>query len=163
MRTLAALLVLAAAPAAAQEAGWRYSPAAGEGDRAAMGCAAGSTAAQHTCVVIRCEDDFTVGIYVDVAPSVGSVGSVGSWRIGIDRVTHDVTAATAGTAPYDVRLEGDVAAIVDDIRNGDRLYLDLLDGEPPALNGISLRGSLLAINRALYFCAPRVVPDRPAQ
>ena len=160
MRALDALLVLTAAPAAAQESGWSYSPAAGEGDRAAMGCAAGSTATQHTCLVVRCEDDFTVGIYVDVAPSVRGIGP---WRLGIDRVTHDVTAATAGAAPYDARLEGDVAAIIDDIRNGDRIYLDLLDGDPPALNGISLRGSLLAINRALYFCAPRVVPDRLAQ
>ena len=68
------MLLLIAQPVFAQEAGWHYSPLAGEGDRAALGCAAGATASSFTCLAVRCEDDFTVGLHIHTSRPGGDAG-----------------------------------------------------------------------------------------
>ena len=64
-----------------------------------------------------------------------------------------VTAVTDGS-PYHARIEGDVAPILELIRNSGLVYLDPEAGLPID-RAISLSGSLTAINQALYFCAPK--------
>jgi hypothetical protein len=158
MKRLAAIAVLAlAAPATAQESGWHYSPYPGEGDRAAMGCAYGSMPASHACIVVRCDDDFSIALYFDTTRMGGDAGR---WTIEIDEATYPVAAAAVDGSPYRARVsEGDVPAIIDAIKNGDSLFLMPPDGAPIPNNGIGLSGSLYAINQALYFCAPRVDPN----
>lgn len=151
-----ALLLALTAPAAAQESGWAYSPYPGEGDRAAMGCSYGSTPEAHACVAIRCEDDFTVALYLDTTRPGGDAGR---WSLQIDRQVHEVTAAEIDGSPYGAKVEGEVAAIIDDIKNGDSFFIDPRDGAEPPNRGIGLTGSLYAINQALYFCAPKVEPE----
>lgn len=150
-----ALVLLAVTPAGAQEAGWTFSPLPGEGDRAAMGCAHNSDPTTFTCLVVRCEDDYTVGVHVHTSRA-GS--HAGRWRLNIDR-EPDAFTAIVDDAPYGARLEGDVALVIEKLKQGAMAYIDPLEGEPVALNGIPLTGSLYAINQALYFCAPRVVPE----
>jgi hypothetical protein len=157
MKRLAALLWLVLAfPAAAQESGWHYAPYPGEGDRAALGCSYGSTPQVHVCIAVRCEDDFTIGLHLDTT-RLG--GDAGRWSLSIDEATFPVVADAVDGSPYGARVEGDVGAIIDAIKNGDSFFIDALDGEPPPNNGIGLAGSLNAINQALYFCAPRAVPQ----
>lgn len=157
MKRLAALLLLAmAGPAQAQESGWHYSPYPGEGDRAALGCSYASTPQVHACVAVRCEDDFTVGLHLDTT-RLG--GDAGRWTISIDETAYLVTAVLVDGSPYGARIEGDVAPIIEAIKNGDSFFIDPIDGEPVPDRGIGLAGSLNAINQALYFCAPRVVPE----
>ena len=146
-----------AAPALAQESGWHYSPLPGEGDRAAMGCTYGSTPEKHACLVVRCEDDFTVGLHIHTSRPEGDVGR---WHIEFDKGDPrlDVTAIADGS-PYDARIEGDVAPLIEALKNGAVVYLDPESG-PPLERAISLSGSLYVINQALYFCAPKV-PDEP--
>jgi hypothetical protein len=146
-------LVLAAT-GTAQEAGWAYSPYTGEGDRAAMGCSYGSTPDEHACVVVRCEDDFTVALYLDTTRAGGDAGR---WSMQIDRQVHEVTAVDVAGSPYGAKVEGDVAAIINDIKNGDSFFIDPRDGAEPPNRGIGLSGSLYTINQALYFCAPRIL------
>jgi hypothetical protein len=130
----------------------------GEGDRAAMGCSYGATEASHTCLVVRCEDDFSVGVHIHTSRA-GS--DAGKWVLEFDKgdPRFAVTAVGDGS-PYRARVDGDVTPIIDAIKNGAVVYLDPESG--PALDrAISLSGSLYVINQALYFCAPKV-PDAAA-
>lgn len=151
------VVALAAAPAAAQESGWHFSPYPGEGDRAALGCSYASTPAHHVCIAVRCEDDFSTALHIDTT-RLG--GDAGRWSLTIDR-EHPiaVTAVTVDGSPYGAKIEGEVAPIIEAIRNGNSFFLDPLDEGPVPDRGIGLTGSLDAINRALYYCAPRVTPQ----
>lgn len=151
---VAALALFLPAPLAAQEAGWHYSPFDGEGDRAALGCAYGSDAVTYTCLAVRCEDDFSVGLHIHTS-RLG--GDAGRWTLDIDKDHHEVEARASG-APYHARVEGDVAALLEALKQGAVAYLDPQAGAQVHRNGISLSGSLQAINQALYFCAPRTPP-----
>lgn len=152
---LAAGMVALTTPALAQQSGWHYSPLPGEGDRAAMGCTYGSTPERHACLVVRCEDDFTVGLHIHTSRGGGDAGR---WHIEFDKGDPrlDLTAV-ADETPYSARVQGDVAPLIDALKNGAVVYLDPEKGEPVE-RAISLSGSLTAINNALYFCAPRVAP-----
>lgn len=152
---LAGALAALAAPALAQEAGWHYSPLAGEGDRAALGCAAGSTPQVFVCLAVRCEDDFTVGIHFYTSRPGGDAGR---WRIDIDKEDGREVDAKPDGSPYHARIEGDVAPLLEALKNGGLAYLDPKAGPDLPRNGITLTGSLSVINQALYFCAPRVPP-----
>jgi hypothetical protein len=151
------VVVALAAPTLAQESGWHYSPLPGEGDRAAMGCTYGSTPEKHACLVVRCEDDFTVGLHIQTSRPEGDVGK---WHIEFDKGDPRVDVTTvADGSPYDARIEGDVGPLIEALKNGAVVYLDPASG-PPLERAISLSGSLYVINQALYFCAPKV-PETP--
>ena len=153
-----AVVVASASPALAQEAGWNYSPLPGEGDRAAMGCTYGSTPAAHSCLVVRCEDDSTIGVHIHTSRPEGDVGQ---WALEFDKGDPRLTVdATADGSPYGAKVEGEVTTILDALKNGAMVYLEPEKGE--ALDrAISLNGSLYVINQALYFCAPKAI-DEPA-
>lgn len=101
-QALTAALALLAAPAAAQEAGWHYSPLPGEGDRATLGCARDSTPQNYACIAVRCEDDFTTGVHIHTSRPTGDVGR---WAITVDKETRSFDAEAA--QPYGARLVGD--------------------------------------------------------
>jgi hypothetical protein len=146
VRALSCLLACGlAAAASAQEPGWHYSPLAGEGD-----CAAGSGATHYTCLAVRCEDDFSVGLHVHTSRAGGDTGA---WSLDVDKESFEIEAAADGS-PYGARVSGDVTTLLDRLRHGYIAYLDPVAGAPVARNGITLAGSLYAINQALYFCAP---------
>ncbi len=150
----AAIAVLALTlPAGAQEEGWQYSPIAGEGDRAALGCAYKSTPERFTCIAVRCEDDFSVAVHLHTSRPGGDAGR---WRLTIDRESPIDMDAKADGTPYHAKVDGDVADIVDALKNGGVAYLDPRAGPELPANGIPLTGSLQAINQALYYCAARV-------
>lgn len=149
------LLPIAASPRA-QEAGWHFSPLPGEGDRATLGCALGSTPQVFACLAVRCEDDFSTGAYIYTSRPQGDAGN---WNITIDKQTR-AFPAVAGS-PYGGRLSGDVAWVLDNLRNGAVAYLQPADGSPVPANHIPLDGSLYAINHALAWCAPRVRTIEP--
>jgi len=152
MRWASALLLLAlATPASAQEPGWHYSPLSGEGDRAALGCNREASADDYLCLAVRCEDDYSVGLHLH---SSRPDGGVGRWTLTIDRELTWPLAAEAATGPYSSRVSGDVNDVIDALKDGGIAYLDADDGSLSAQ--IRLNGSLPAINRALFFCAPRV-------
>ena len=147
---LMAALALLAMPAAAQEAGWHYSPLPGEGDRATVGCALGSTPLTYACLAVRCEDDFSTGVHIHTSrPS----GDAGRWAITVDKETRSFDAAAS--EPYGARLLGDISWVLDNLANGAIAYLEPEDGQGVPVNHIALDGSLYAINGALAFCAPR--------
>ena len=152
---LAAALAAFTAPALAQEAGWHYSPLAGEGDRATLGCAAGSSPQTFVCLAVRCEDDFSVGVHFYTSRPGGDAGR---WRLNVDREHPIEIDAKADGTPYHAKAAGDVSEIVEALKNGGIAYLDPKAGPELPANGIPLSGSLSAINQALYFCAPRVSP-----
>lgn len=153
MRGVAIMVaMLAMAPAQAQEAGWHYSPLPGEGDRAALGCASGSSAHDYACLAVRCEDDFSVGFHLYTSRTEGDAGA---WAIDIDK-DHGQFAGVAGGTPYGARIEGDLAWLRDGLEQGAVAYLQPLFGKPLQRGVIPLGGSLTAITRALAYCAPRV-------
>ncbi|MHA6689652.1 hypothetical protein [Devosia sp. A449] len=145
----ALMLAMLLTPAMAQEPGWHYSPLPGEGDRATLGCALGSTATAFTCIAVRCEDDFSAGVHLHTSRA----DDAGRWAITIDKETRGFVAEAA--APYGARLTGDVSWVLDNLANGAVAYLAPEDGSAMPANHIALDGSLYAINRALAFCAPR--------
>ncbi len=152
---LVGVLVLTAAPSMGQEAGWHYSPLQGEGDRAALGCTYGSSAETFACLAVRCEDDFSVGLHIHTSREGGDAGP---WVLEFDKEgeRYPVTAVADGS-PYHARIEGDVAPILEQLKNAGLVYLDPVAG-PSIDRAISLSGSLYAINQGLYFCAPKVTP-----
>ena len=155
MRIAAFAFLVLSVPAAAQEPGWHYSPLPGEGDRATLACATGSDATDYTCLAVRCEDDFSVGLHIHTSRPGGDAGP---WSLDVDKESFEIGAA-ASDAPYSARVIGDIDTLLDRLRHGYVAYLDPLDGAPVAQNGIPLTGSLYAINQALYFCAPPPAPD----
>jgi hypothetical protein len=141
-----------ASGALAQQPGWTYSPLPGEGDRAALGCNREATVEAFTCLAVRCEDDFTVGLHVhSTAPAAPG------WTLTIDREFGLPLVVEPAPAPYSGRIAGDVTELIDGLKNGGLAYLDANDDSVSAQ--IPLTGSLAAINRALFFCAPRMSGD----
>lgn len=159
LRTLAIAMAGLAAltgPGLAQQSGWHYSPLPGEGDRAAMGCGYGASAETFACLVVRCEDDFTVGVHLHTSRPGGDVGR---WDLEFDKGDPRLSVeAVADGSPYGAKIEGDVTAILDAIRNGAMVFLEPASG-PGIERAISLSGSLYVVNQALYFCAPKVTPQ----
>jgi hypothetical protein len=155
MRMAALTLAALSVPAAAQEPGWHYSPFPGEGDRATLACAADSNAKRYTCIAVRCEDDASVGLHIHTSRPGGDAGP---WSLDVDKESFDIEAAADDTV-YGARVSGDVTVLLDRLRHGFIAYLDPLEGPPVERNGISLAGSLYAINQALYYC----VPETPAE
>lgn len=152
-------LALLAAPAMAQEAGWHYSPLPGEGDRAALGCSHGADQSTYTCLAVRCEDDFSVGVHVHTSRAGGDAGL---WVLEFDKEGERFeVSASADGPPYHARIVGDVAPILEQLKTAGLVYLDPVDG-PSIDRAISLSGSLQAINQALYFCAPKVPSEASA-
>lgn len=147
-------LLLASPPVAGQQPGWHYSPLPGEGDRASMGCARGSDAEDFTCLVVRCEDDYTTGIHLHASREEGATGA---WGMTLDRETRLVDARP-DMAPYDARLADPDGWLLDGLRHGSFVYLRHTDDAESASAFIDLTGSLRAIEEALYWCAPRVPP-----
>lgn len=158
-QALSLAIALLAGPAAAQQAGWHYSPLSGEGDRATLGCALASTPQTYACIAVRCEDDFTTGVHIHTSRPTGDGGR---WAITIDKETRTFDASPF--PPYGARLDGDVSWVLHNLANGAVAYLEPADGLGVPANHIALDGSLYAINAALAFCAPRVPvePNRPA-
>lgn len=158
----AALIALFAlsTPALAEAPGWRFSPLPGEGDRAAMGCDRDATAAQYTCLVVRCEDDYSTGLYIHTNRFGGGAGT---WTMTLDREDMRFIAdATSGL--YGGKITENAGTLLDRLRNGTFLYLRHGADEYAPFAFISLAGSMTAINEALYWCAPRVptVEQNPA-
>lgn len=154
-----AVVTALASPASAQQQGWQFSPLDGEGDRAALGCGYGSTPTEFACLVVRCEEDFSVGLHIYTSRPGGDSGR---WRVDIDRERgHELDAKPDGS-PYHARVDGDVAPVLEALKNGAVAYLDPKAGPAVPRNGISLSGSLYVINQALYFCAPKVPAEPPA-
>ncbi len=138
----------------AQEAGWHYSPIAGEGDRAALGCAKDSSSEIYTCIAVRCEDDYSAGIYIHTSRPEGDAGS---WLLTVDRENRNVSADRTG-GPYGAKILGDTPWLLERLKQGTYVYLQPQTGTQPLLNPIHLNGSLFSINTALAYCAPRVPP-----
>ena len=106
--------------------------------------------------MVRCEDDQSVGVHIDTSRAGGDAGR---WRIEFDKGDSplEVEAETDGS-PYGARIMGDVEPILFGLKNLGLVYLDPQEG-PEVDQLIHLGGSLYVINQALYFCAPRVVPE----
>jgi hypothetical protein len=154
---LAALLIATLTTAAsAQEPGWHYSPYASEGDRAAMGCARTSTPKAHACVVVRCEDDSSVALYIK---SSRPQGDVTDWVLQIDDAAPLLkTVPVEADLPYGAQVietETPIPRLVDLLRNGGAAFLEAIDGGAPVPEGIPMTGSMTAIDTALYYCVPK--------
>ncbi len=146
--------VMLIAPAVGQQSGWHYSPLAGEGDRAALGCSYGASDSAFTCIAVRCEDDKQVGLHIH---SSRADGDAGAWVLEFDKEgTRFPVTAVPSDAPYGARIMGEVTALLEAIKNSGLVYLDPASGQPIE-RAISLSGSLAAINQALYYCAPVAV------
>lgn len=147
-------LVLSAQPALAQSPGWHYSPLPGEGDRASLGCARGSTAEEFTCLAVRCEDDFSIGVHVHASRA----GMDGRWEMTLDREARVLTEM-AGPSPYRARLSDDEGWLLDRLRQGTFVYLRPAGDDDTGSAYIDLTGSFRAIEEALFWCAPRLGQD----
>ncbi len=150
-KALILALALWAPPVLAQNPGWHYSPLPGEGDRASLGCARGSTEEDFTCLAVRCEDDFSIGIHIHAS----RVSAGGRWAMTLDREDR-VIAAMAGASPYGAKLIDDDGWLLERLRQGTFVYLRPADDEGAGFAYIDLAGSFHAIEEALYWCAPRV-------
>jgi hypothetical protein len=150
----ALLSLLLAAPATAQEPGWHYSPLPGEGDRATLGCDREATPDRFTCLAVRCEDDFSTGVYVH-----SNIPSSGPWDMTIDRENKVLVAEPTAQA-YSGRFVLEAEWLLERIRQGTFVYLRP-QGSTEPFRFISLDGSLRAINSALAWCAPRVPEGEP--
>ena len=148
---LIAALALAQ-PALAEAPGWRFSPLSGEGDRAAMGCDRDATKDSFTCLVVRCEDNFSTGIHIH---SSRFGGASGVWDMTLDREDMRFLAEKSA-GPYEGVIIDNAETLLDRLRHGTFVYLRHSEDEHGAFAFIDLAGSMQAIAQALYWCAPRV-------
>lgn len=152
---LPALLALAQ-PALAHRPGWHYSPLPGEGDRATLGCNRDARPDRFTCLAVRCEDDFGIGLYIH---SSRAEGDAGQWIVTVDR-ENATLSAEATDAPYGARIVGADDWLLDRLRHGGFVILARADAPADAPHAfIDLTGSFTAIAQALAYCAPRVSPS----
>lgn len=149
-----ALVLMSTGPAPGQQPGWHYSPLAGEGDRASLGCASGATDEAYTCIAVRCEDDFSTGIHIYASRPRGVEGQ---WELTLDRETRSLTVVSA--PPYGGRFVDEEGWLLDGLRHGTFVYLRHEDEADGAFAHIDLMGSFKAITEALQWCAPRVPAD----
>lgn len=153
-KALALLFALCAGPAVAQSEGWHYSHLPGEGDRASIGCASGSTSQTYTCIAVRCEDDFTVGLHLHTSRAGGAAGR---WGLTVDRERASIE--TEGPSLYGAKIADPDNWLLERIEQGTFIYIQHADDEGGDFAHISLAGSYRAIREALYFCAPRTGAD----
>ena len=156
-RTQKALILalgLLASPACAQQAGWHYSPLPGEGDRAALGCDRNAMPQEFTCLAVRCEDDFSTGLYL-YSSRFG--GTDGTWAMTLDREDRSFTAVPS-KSPYGAQIIEDADFLLDRLRHGTFIYMRHSADENLPFAYIDLSGSMAAITEALFWCAPRVPP-----
>lgn len=151
----AALSLLFCAPALAQSPGWGFSPLPGEGDRAAMGCDRAARPDDFFCVVVRCEDDFSPGLHLYTSRVSGALGR---WVLTLDREERQIEIAEV-VPPYSGRIVAADGWLLERIRQGAYIYLRHAQDDEAPFRFISLSGSLLAIEEALYWCAPRLPPS----
>ena len=120
-RRAAGLIVLLGLvqPAVAQAPGWQFSPLSGEGDRAAMGCSRDATPQNFTCLVVRCEDDFSTGVHVH---SSRFGGDAGRWTMTLDREDRAFIAEKSDS-PYGARINEDADLLLDRLRHGTVVYM----------------------------------------
>ena len=129
-------------PAAAQEAGWSYSPLPGEGDRAALGCDTHADSTTFFCLAVRCEDDGRLGIYAYASEAPHFVGR---WRLQVDDTVHPVTGLPQWmSSPYSARIadpgDGFIERLVDDLIAGGAALMEFrtqgeYQGVPLTLSG----------------------------
>lgn len=154
-KVLSLILFSLAAPALAQAPGWHYSPLPGEGDRASLGCARHSTPTDFTCLAVRCEADFSVGVHIHASRAGGGAGA---WLMTADREDRTMMAR-AGEGPYGARFDDESGWLLDRLRHGTFIYLRHEDDSDAGFAYIDLAGSFRAIAEALYWCAPRAGAD----
>ena len=150
-----ACCALSVAAAWAQVPGWHYSPLHGEGDRASLGCATGASPTRFQCLAVRCEDDFSVGIYVYTSDPWSNGGA---WELSVDDQTF-LAEAQSSIAPYSQRLVDAPDELLDHLRHGSVVYLRPDGAEDAPAFRVDLSGSMQAIDEALYYCAPRNGPS----
>lgn len=150
----ALILLLTCLPALSVEPGWQISPLPGEGDRASLGCARGSTETDFACLAVRCEGDFSVGVHVYTS-RLG--GDAGRWIVTLDRENR-IMATSAAPSPYGAALADEDGWLLDGLRHGTFVYLQHEDDGDAEFDFIGLGGSFQAIAEALYWCAPRTPP-----
>lgn len=149
---LIGLALFCVSPAAGQQSGWHYSSLPSEGDRASMGCARESDANEFSCLVVRCEDDYSVGVHVHTSRPGGDAGT---WEMTLDREARQLDAV-AGASPYGARLDDPDGWLLDGLRHGTFVYLRHNADMDKAFAFIDLSGSFRSIAEALHWCAPRV-------
>ena len=76
----------------------------------------------------------------------------------LDRENKQVVVEAATEAPYGGRIVEEADWLLQGLRHGTFVYLRHADDQGGPFRFIDLTGSLLAINAALAWCAPRV-PD----
>ncbi len=141
------------APARAAEGDlrWTAAPQPGEAGRAAIGCSTGTTGDRWTCLVVRCEDDGSLGVYYDHSDG----GVTAPFSLAIDGRTFAVTPGPAPQGvPFATRLEGDAGAIAAGLRTGGSVTLTgLVPPLNPGFDTIPLRSSGRAIGAVAAACA----------
>ena len=152
---LIALLGVFTCAVSGQETGWHYSPLPGEGDRASMGCARGSTEQDYSCLVVRCEDDFSVGVHLHASRAGGVAGP---WEITLDKETRQLDVL-GDQGPYGGKVSDADGWLLDGLRHGGSVYLRHTSDDEAPFAFIDLTGSYQSISEALYWCAPRVAPN----
>ena len=141
----------APARAEGEDLRWTAAPQPGEGGRAAIGCSIGTNDDRWTCLVVRCEDDGSLGVYYEHSDG----GVTAPFSLAIDGRTFAVTPRQAPQGvPFDTRLEGDSGAIAAALRTGGTVMLTgLVPPLNPGFDTIRLRGSGRAIGAVVAACA----------
>ena len=116
-----------------------------------MGCDRDAVAGDFSCVVVRCEEDFSVGLHVY---SSRRPNALGRWALTLDREDRQVEIVSYH-GPYSGRILENEAWLLERLKQGAYIYIAHVDDKEAPFRFISLAGSLLAIEEALYWCAPR--------
>jgi len=129
---------------------WSAAPHEGESARAAIGCSNGTNDDDWTCLVVRCEDDGSLGLYYEFSTG----GTNDPFTIAVDGEAFPVTLGELPSGvPYQKRLLGDVRSIAEALRGGSLARIvDIAPPLNPGFDSIPLRGSSRAIGKIVAAC-----------
>lgn len=148
------LLVGSVGSVLANSKGWDVSSYPNEARSPAIGCSVGTDDDIWTCLVVRCEDNGTLGLYYEYTDGGGGTDKPFSLMIDGEKFLVNPESAGEGIA-FPTRLTGDVTSIVNKLKTGNQVKLvDMTPPLHPGFDTIPLRSSSRAIGKVEAICTP---------
>jgi hypothetical protein len=147
---LSAIALAAATTAAVAQDFWQPSPFPGEEDLAVMGCSDSTNEEAWSCLAVRCENDWSLGLYTELT----NLTLEGEFTLVVGEVRFPVSGRMQEqSVPYSNRLDGDVSAIVAAMKAAEAVVIDRpRDPLNPGFDTIPLRGAAEAISALEARC-----------
>ena len=151
--TFSVIALAATAAAVVAQDAWQPSPFPGEEDLAVMGCSDSTNEEAWSCLAVRCENDWSLGLYAELT----NLTLDGEFTLVVGEESFPVSGRTQEQSiPYNNRLDGEIPDILAAMKSAEAVVIDRPD-DPlnPGFDTIPLRGAADAITALEARCTQR--------